>query len=163
MRVCSIEKTEGKILFNGDYCASAAAAYQLFRAKYNKALGTANHLKFGHVGQRVERITRVGIDFDSQYMQELQDRFGGTKKVRYYILGLVGSVYCRSFGSWDFDTVLEQLDDEGVEEYLDWLMCAGFKNARLHGRRDQVGRTNIKNYNNGRRKHKKECNAGQAA
>ena len=163
MKVCTIERSGKAVLFDGTRCPSVSAAYQLFKSRYNKALGAATHLMLGHVGQRVERITRVGIDFDKEYKDTLCSKFGSSKKVKYYILGLIGVTYCRMFGSWDFGIDLYDIDEEETEQYLDWLMCAGVGNTMLYGRRDQVGRTNTKSYKNGRRKHKETGSEHRAA
>lgn len=136
MKVCTITMVDGKPMFDGVQCGSADNAYLLYRNRYNKALGKATHKKYGHVGQRTDRITKVGIDFEKEYLESLRDEFSGEPKVNGYIIGLIGTTYCRMFGIDGHDG-----DEEFSERYIDWLMSSGMPGIRLCGRRDKIRRT----------------------
>lgn len=163
MKVCNIELTDGEIFLDGTKCTSANEAYLLFRSRYNKALGKATHLMLGHIGVRNERYTKVGIDFDERYREELRKEFDGKSRVNYYILGFLDVSYGRMFGQWNLDEGFRDADDEHAERYLDWVMSAGMHNTRQLGRRRHDGKKYIKNeYGNGRSKNSK-CSGGEEA
>lgn len=153
MKVCTIENRDGKPILDGLQCSSPDEAYLLFRNKYNKALGKASYKKLGHIGQRTERITQAGIDFNEEYKEKLKEEFSDGHRIRCYIIGLIGTSYCRIFGQWGFGDQFSDYDDDRSERYLDWLLASGMDNTSLFGRRDHTGRTNLKIKHNGRRKN----------
>ena len=155
MKVCTIERKNDVVLFNGKRCGSVNDAYLLYRTLYNAALGKNAYGKYGHVGQRVERITETGIEFESGYKESLAEEFSGESKVRCYMLGMLGASYCRVFGQCDFGNGFSKAED--TERYIDWLLGFGMKNTRLCDRRGHTGRTSLNYLRNGRRK---ESNAG---
>lgn len=150
MKVCSIEGSDDGILFDGVRCSSADDAYRLYRSRYNSSLGKDTHSRYGHVGERTERLTKTGICFDDKYRESIVSEFGGRDRIRTYIIGILGVSYCKIFGEWDLD---EDITDEQYDRYIDWILCDGLHNMRLYGRRTAVTRNNFKTrYNNGRKR-----------
>lgn len=150
MRVCNIESVDGDILFDGVRCSSAEDAYKLYRSRYNASLGKDTHSRYGHVGERTERLASTGICFDDMYRDSIVSEFGGRGKIRTYILGILGISYCKTFGEWDLD---RDITDDQYDRYIDWILCEGLHNMRLYGRRQKIVRDNFKTrYNNGRKR-----------
>lgn len=143
MRVCSISRRGPSWLVDGLPVCGAEGAYAAFRRLWNAALGGAVRHRLGVRWLRTERLHDAGCHFRPWYAARLSARYGGCGRVRAYLLGLVGTSYCRIVDVSDYAPALsgspsEWGDAEEVESEVDWLLCAG--STSLLGRRDKAGR-----------------------
>ena len=141
MKVCEIRRDGDIIRVDDASFSTADDAYKLFRNLYNKALGKANYSKLGHSGVRTSRITATGIVFTPEYLSILRRRYIGVPRVRCYLMGLIGSSYCKIVGCYDLK---EFSTEEETERYLDWVFSKDSGLLRQYDRRNHLGRTNIK-------------------
>lgn len=132
------EDSDGCIVVDGDAYASKSQAYLAARKLYNKSIGRESNGRLGGTRIRKSVISHSGMDFEPEYTKRLNEEFGQTKKVRCYILGLIGISYCYLYGEWDFDPAFREYDNDKRERYIDWLMCRGGSAIRMCGRIDTL-------------------------
>ena len=129
---------DGVFVVDGERYASENEAYDAVKRLYNKSLCKAGRRRLGVVGNRKWVISRRGIDFNDEYVQKLHEEFGGTKKVRCYIIGLFDISYGYIFDASEFDSVVHEFDDEKFQRYLDWLFCSKTTSVRTYGKSDKL-------------------------
>lgn len=151
MRVCQISREEDRILVDGVEAGSVEEAYNVFRLKYNKTLGKANHLKLGHRGVRTTRITKPGMFLTPEYRQRLEKEYGNTGRVRWYLMGVLATSYSKMTGCDFFDKVYEGFTGQQADEYLDWVFSRGSAMLVQYGRRDDKWTKLYKVQDNGRK------------
>lgn len=156
MKVCEVYSYEGKIFVDKKEFDTYDAAYRCIREKYNAALGKANYLKFGHIGNRTARISKPGIVLESSYREYLQSTYEHTKKVKWYLLGMIDTSYSKITGCYYFGDEYKDYDEMQVEEYLDWIFCRGSDMLCQYDRRPTKKITNTKIQNNGRKKQRRK-------
>ena len=128
----------GEYVVDGECYTSVNAAYVAFRRLYGKSLGKAGKRRIENLRQRKWAISKRGIDFNDEYVQKLKEEFGGTKKVRCYIIGLFDISYGYVLSESEFDNVVCDLDDAGYNRYLDWLFCSKYNNLIVCGKTDKM-------------------------
>ena len=139
-------------------CIDADDAYSRFKEEYHKSLGKRNFRRLD-AKPRTTRITEVGVRFPEWYAKELSEEFGNLPRVPYVIEGLIGTSYCRMFGSDWFPEEVAGFDDEKYERFIDWLLCAGMHNtkqiSRRSGKMKRFNKHLYKNRDNGNEKRRK--------
>ena len=159
MKVCDIQKKDGVVYVDDVAVPTTEDAYKCFRTLYNTALGTANYLKFGHVGVRTSLITKTGIVFEHSYLNRLCSKYANVPRVRCYLMGIVDTSYCRIVGCYDFYDRYFTSDECEVDSYLDWVFSKDSGVLRQYDRRNHLGRTNTKKKIQWKKQNKKRLNS----
>ena len=129
---------DGKYVVEGVKYYSADAAYRAFRRLYDKSLGRAAKQRYDNLKPRKSLVTHKGMCFDEKYIDALNEELKDTKKVKCYILGILGISYGYMYGCWDFDSQFCDYDDDKRERYIDWIIGAGTNGVRMCGRMDRL-------------------------
>ena len=132
-------RKDGEVYYYGDdRCSGPNDAYNRLRADYHKSLGRNVHLRLNVLGKRKERIRGIySFFYDSGYVRQLEEEFGGSSPVPYRILGLVGVSYFRIFSGND----IPDYDDEKFFRWMDYAFIKGSGAIRLIDRKNNSGRT----------------------
>lgn len=131
-----ITRVDGRLYYGTKQCMSVDDAYSRFRDDYHRSLGREKSNRLDRLGQRKERIHGFGFVFSGDVSG--LERFGGGKRYRCRLMGLVGISYVRGVGIWDYPDVA----DADFDDWLDWIFSRGNKSLITTGICDKVGRTN---------------------
>lgn len=130
-----IIRKDGRIFYGEIRCSDADDAYCRFRADYHASIGREAFLRLNRLGQRTERIHGYGFDFVQEQIPVRRE----VGRIKAYMLGLVGTSYCRGVGRWDLPC--EALDDDSAWEFIDWIFSRRSGALRTVGIKDKSGRT----------------------
>lgn len=130
-----ITRKDGRIYYGSEPCESVNDAYSRFRDDCHVALGRERSNRLDRLGQRRERIHGFGFVFSDGVPG--MAKFGGGRRYRCRLMGLVGISYVRGIGLWDYADV----EDADFDEWLDWVFSRGNRLLATTGVRDRVGRT----------------------
>lgn len=129
---------QGRYVVDGDAYTSVNAAFDAFRRMYNRRQGKVGSRKLGRIASRKSIMSHRGMDFYKGYVEDLNEEFKDTAKVKCYIAGLIGISYYYLYDEQHFDPAFQHYDDEKRERYLDWLIAAGTTAVRMCGRMDRL-------------------------
>lgn len=124
----------GEYYYGEEKCSDANDLYCRFRTDYHRELGRVASKRLDKP-VREERIHGFGFCFDRPVRTE--PRWLKYKKVKYRLLGLIGTSYYRIFGIWD----CPEVTDDEYEDWFDWAFSQNSKAITLVGKNERYGRT----------------------
>lgn len=131
-----IRKIDGEYYYGEEKCKDANSAYTRFRNDYHAGLGRCVYKRLDRIGMRVERVHGFGFCFERPVATN--PKWLKYRKVKYRLLGLLGTCYYRIFGVWD----IPEVTDEEYEDWFDWAFSQHSTAITLTGRKDGFGRNN---------------------